>query len=122
MIRGSLLLLVLAALLACAQVGDWHAGSEQVQPTDANTLGRQVIGDGQLTDYVRRILQDSRGHYWFGSNGDGVYRYDGATLVVFSVGEGLAGAQVTGILEDRRGHIWISTDGGVSRFDGKSFT
>lgn len=87
-----------------------------------DTLGSIVKGDGQLTEYVRRIFQDSEGRYWFGSNGDGMYRYDGTSLKVYTKKDGLAGMQITGIVEDSSGHIWITTDGGVSRYDGKKFT
>ena len=113
-------------LVACGQapsIGSEHAKAYADAQRDVPiAAGKEVHGEGQLTEYVRRIFQDSKGHFWFGSNGDGIYRYDGKTLEVFSTEEGLAGSQVTGILEDRNGHIWISTDGGVSRYDGRSFT
>ncbi len=121
------LLLVSTVLIACGQQQSAApVAVEAAPPTTPATLGKQVIGDGQLTEYVRRIFQDSQGRYWFGSNGDGIYRYDpgsGAGLLeVFNTDDGLAGSQVTGILEDRNGHIWSSTDGGVSRYDGQTFT
>ncbi len=139
MTRHTLLLLLTSVLIACGLAEDQHANGDRgltlvlAAGSAASThgaLGKKVVGYGQLTGYVRRIFQDSRGHYWFGSNGDGIYRYNGTSLEVFSIDEGLAGSQVTGILEDRKGHIWISTSGGVSRFDpstalgtgGSSFT
>lgn len=76
----------------------------------------------QIADYVRRIFEDSRGNLWFGTNGLGVGRYDGDTLVYFSTREGLSGSQVTAILEDRRGNMWFSTTEGISSYDGKLFT
>ncbi len=75
-----------------------------------------------ISAFVRRIFEDSRGHLWFGTNGDGVVRYDGKQLDYFSVGQGFAGVAVRGITEDKHGNIWFATDGGVSRFDGDSFT
>ncbi|MEM1320925.1 MAG: two-component regulator propeller domain-containing protein [Bacteroidota bacterium] len=81
------------------------------------------VGDStQISEYVRRIFQDSEGRLWFGSNGYGLCRYDGDTLVYFSIGEGLPGTQVTGMIEDRKGHLWTATDGGVSRYDGRRFS
>jgi len=76
----------------------------------------------QISEYVRRIFEDSRGNLWFGTGSDGICRYDGKTLVYFSTDEGLSGKQVTGIIEDRRGNIWVSTIGGISRYDGNRFT
>jgi len=122
--RTSLLFLV--PLMACGVAGGQQTHVHQEPARVAHrAIGKKVVGDGQLTGYVRRIFQDSQGRYWFGSNGDGIYRYDpgsGAGLLeVFTTDDGLAGVQVTGILEDRNGHIWISTDGGVSRYDGRTF-
>lgn len=117
--RSLILILVSTALVACGQQHSNTATMAVVAPSTLPTLGKVVAGDGQLTEYVRRIFQDSKGNYWFGSNGDGIYHYvpDAGLLEVFSTDEGLAGHQVTGILEDRKGDIWISTNGGVSRFD-----
>ncbi|MBK7443152.1 MAG: response regulator [Bacteroidetes bacterium] len=40
----------------------------------------------------------------------------------YSIDDGLAGISVTCLLQDNRGYIWIGTeDGGISRFDGKTF-
>ena len=44
-------------------------------------------------------------------------------LAVYSVEQGLAQSQVRALLQDRKGYLWIATGGGgVSRFDGQSFT
>lgn len=87
----------------------------------ARTLtGRAVTDDAPISAIIRRIFQDSRGHFWFGSNDEGIYRYDGERLMWFSQADGLAGYQVTGIIEDRKGRIWVSTNSGISCIDGKS--
>ncbi|HNI55766.1 MAG TPA: two-component regulator propeller domain-containing protein [Chitinophagales bacterium] len=40
----------------------------------------------------------------------------------YSLSDGLAGISVSSIIQDSRGYIWIGTmDGGLSRFDGKTF-
>lgn len=40
----------------------------------------------------------------------------------YSIDDGLAGISVTSLLQDSRGYVWIGTeDGGISRFDGKTF-
>jgi len=115
--RSALLLLFGAVILACRSVGEHTPVTAPKAPVAQVLMGRTVPGDGQITAYVRRIFEDGRGHYWFGSNGEGVYRYDGENLVQFTMQEGLAGEQVTGIMEDRRGRVWIATDSGLSRFD-----
>jgi ligand-binding sensor domain-containing protein len=40
----------------------------------------------------------------------------------YSIDDGLTGISVSCLLQDSRGYIWIGTDdGGISRFDGKTF-
>lgn len=67
-------------------------------------------------------FQDKAGNLWFGTTGEGVYRYDGKSFVQFTVKEGLSNNTVYSIVEDKVGNIWFSTDNGATRFDGKTFT
>ncbi len=76
----------------------------------------------QVSEYIRRIFQDKKGYLWFGTNSDGIVRYDGKEFRYFSVKDGLAGTQVTGIIEDKKGNLWFSTNGGITKYDGVSFT
>src|SRR5579871_1684800 len=69
---------------------------------------------------IRCGLQDKAGNLWFGSTGEGVYRYDGKGFAQFTVHDGLADNTVWSILEDTMGTIWFGTDSGLSRWDGKS--
>ncbi|MES2691542.1 MAG: two-component regulator propeller domain-containing protein [Bacteroidota bacterium] len=68
------------------------------------------------------IFQDKDDHYWFGSNGKGVYRYDGKTLLRFSTTDGLLNDSIRGIQQDKAGNIFITSMGGISKFDGQQFT
>jgi ligand-binding sensor domain-containing protein len=82
----------------------------------------------QVSQYIRRMLQDKAGNIWFGTNGDGVCRYNpsadsstssgqpraGRSFVYFTPQQGFAGRAVRGMLEDDDGNIWFATDGGVS--------
>lgn len=76
----------------------------------------------QISAYVRRVLEDRDGSLWFGTNDEGVCRYDGTSLTYFGPREGLAGSAVRGILQDHAGVIWFATEGGVSRYQGGTFT
>lgn len=75
----------------------------------------------QISQFVRRIFQDKRGNLWFGTNGDGVCRYDGKSLDYYSPENGFGGTAVRGIVEDKDGNLWFGTNGGVSKYDGDSF-
>lgn len=69
---------------------------------------------------IRSIHQDVRGWYWFGTQSDGVYRFDGRDLTLYKVKDGLADNQVRNIQEDTEGVIWFETASGVSRYDNHS--
>ena len=73
---------------------------------------------GKISEYVRRIFQDKNGNLWFGTNGDGVCRFDGKSLTYLNTAEGFGGAAVRGMVEDGSGNIWFATNGGVTRYDG----
>lgn len=62
-------------------------------------------------------VQDKAGNIWFGSNGEGVYRYDGKTFTHFTVKDGLDNNIVYSILEDKAGNIWVGTKTGLNRYD-----
>lgn len=67
------------------------------------------------------VLEDRKGNFWFASIGSGVYYYDGKSFQNFTTKDGLANDRVTNIYEDKTGTIWFGTEGGASRYDGKSF-
>ena len=68
------------------------------------------------------VFQDKDNNYWFGTDGNGVCRYDGKTLTRFTTLDGLVHDQVRGIYQHApTGEILITTNGGVSKFDGQRF-
>lgn len=73
--------------------------------------------DGQISEYVRRIFQDKNGDLWFGTNSNGVCRYNGKSLTYFTTTEGFSGNAVRGMVADESGNIWFATNGGVCRYD-----
>jgi ligand-binding sensor domain-containing protein len=75
-----------------------------------------------LTDKpVYAILQDRAGAFWFATNGDGVFRYDGKAYAHFTVKNGLCNDFVRGIAEDKNGQVWFATGSGLCTWDGKQF-
>lgn len=113
---------LVAALPACApQETSPNSMSVQAPSGRAAPL---AVGDNvaELDDRIFHIFQASDSVYWFGSDGKGVYRYDGTALVRFTTEEGLTGDRIRGIQEDRWGNIFVCGEpGGVSRFDGRAF-
>jgi len=88
------------------------------------TFGTNVFNPSLILDKkIRSIFEDQKGNFWFGTNGAGVYRYDGKTLKQYTEKDGLANNQVQSIQEDKSGNMWFGTGMfGVSRFDGQKFT
>ena len=73
-------------------------------------------------DNVWCALQDKTGCLWFGTTGEGVYRYNGNSFTQFTVKDGLNSNAVYSILEDKTGNIWIGTTDGICCYDGKKFS
>ena len=71
--------------------------------------------DGLAGAKVRSIFQDREGVLWFGSEYDGLARFDGETWLVFSQADGLAASEVKTMLQDKDGNLWLGTINGVTR-------
>jgi ligand-binding sensor domain-containing protein len=68
------------------------------------------------------IYQDKNGYFWFGSNGEGAFFWDGKKLKQITTNDGLLSNYVWNIEEDINGIICFSSRVGVCSFDGKIFT
>jgi ligand-binding sensor domain-containing protein len=105
-----------------------------VKTNKVNALNLTAIGQPKLiknhftnkfqeaADNVHCGLQDKVGNLWFGTTGDGVYRYDGKSFTNFTMKDGLDNNQILSILEDLKGNIWFGSRNGICRFDGKIIT
>jgi ligand-binding sensor domain-containing protein len=71
---------------------------------------------------VRSIFEDSKGNFWYGTDKDGVFRFDGMSMRHFTIGDDLPDHQIHTIQEDQEGNIWFSTRTSICRFDGKKMT
>jgi len=115
-------LIVLAASACTSAQGLPHNEAPPAPPAAqgvAPATGQVVT---EIDPRIWCIHQDRDGNYWFGSNGNGVYRYDGQRITHYTQADGLSGNQVRDIEEDTKGNVFISTTQGVARFDGKKFT
>ena len=66
-------------------------------------------------------MQDKSGNLWFGTGGEGVYRYDGKSFTNYTTKDGLNSNAISCVIEDKAGNILFGTNKGISRYDGKSF-
>lgn len=110
------LLTICTSFLACTG----QMRTERAAPTTTgNHSESDFPGPGKG---IMVVFQDSKNNYWFGGTQDGVYRYDGQTLQLFTSQNGLPSHRILGIQEDKSGHLYFDTDAGVSRYDGHTFT
>ena len=78
--------------------------------------------EGLSNDRVVSVFEDKKGNLWFGTD-RGVNKYDGASFTHFTEKNGFCNYRVESIMEDRNGNLWFgSFGGGISKYDGKSFT
>lgn len=81
-------------------------------------FGKEV---SELDNQIWRIFQDSKGNYWFGSNGKGIYKFDKKKITQFTTKDGLVNNSIRGIQEDNAGNIFIQTSNGISQYTGTEF-
>ncbi len=67
------------------------------------------------SDNVFCMLEDTKGNIWFGTTGEGVYKYDGNNFTQFTKSAGLNSNIVYSLLEDANGIIWIGTSEGLCK-------
>ncbi|MFC5046157.1 two-component regulator propeller domain-containing protein [Aquimarina hainanensis] len=94
-------------------VSSYHRSS--VFPQTHANLG------GIVSEFVRVMYQDKKQHIWFGTNGDGLARYNGETLEQFAEETGI-GTAVRSIIEAKDGTMWFGSSRGLTKYDGEKFT
>jgi signal transduction histidine kinase/streptogramin lyase len=84
-----------------------------------------LMKNGRLVRYpgwksaseIKVIYRDAKGRMWVGTDGDGLFQFEGGQVRVFRVNDGLASNQIRALLYDRNGALWIgAAGGGVSRY------
>lgn len=106
----------LTAFVSCnGQSKKKSENKSEVRATIGNTVS-------QLGKNIDCILQDSNNNYWFASNGEGVYCFNGRTLTHLTDKDGLCSNYVFKIEQDIHQNLWFSTRDGICQFDGKKFT
>ena len=82
-------------------------------------------GPGWISDIA--VVPD--GTLWVGTNighgrsvAEGVYSFDGQSWTQYTTDDGLVSNTILSMAVDPDGELWIGTDGGLSHFDGESWT
>lgn len=73
-------------------------------------LDKITSANGLPQNYVRSIIQDSKGFMWF-TTYDGIVRYDGYSFKVYRRHDnGLGTGLILCVTEDQKGDIWLGTE------------
>lgn len=110
-----LVIISLFLLSACnAQVQTDNSGIELSNVKKINQSKEQI------SQVVRMMLQDSKGHIWFGTQG-GAFKLFNNSLIKIDHIESQTGGRVTihDIVEGKDGKIWFGHTDGLSSYDGE---
>lgn len=85
-----------------------------------NTIEGDTVSE--IGGETRCIFQDSKNNFWFATNGEGVFKYDGKAIIQFTDKHGLCSNFVWNVQEGKDGNMWFKTRDAICYFDGKEFT
>ncbi len=87
----------------------------QAQAHDRLIVDRAVLKLGENTGTV---IEDQDGFLWFGTNGSGLFRYDGISIKFFKTGpDSISDNYIFALFEDSEGIIWIGTRNGLNAYN-----
>lgn len=121
-LRSSFWSITASLSLACSSIAT--SASPVNQPHLETTASQSAVGDvvDKLGEDLMLVYQDKRNQWWFGTSDDGLYRYDGKTIVHFTTKHGLSQNRIDQILEDSAGRLFFNTPSGICCFDGETFS
>ena len=111
---------IFITIMSCNGSGNSNLSNDNA--SDKNEYAHLTGIDSPVDLAIRSIFQDSKGDYWFATDGDGVCRKQGNTFTWYTEKDGLCSNYVRTIQEDKGGNIWFATREGFCKYDGKTFT
>ncbi|MFM1999708.1 MAG: hypothetical protein RL204_1655 [Bacteroidota bacterium] len=115
------LVLVIASFFTNCTSNEKPSITEKKVGTKSFSINK-MDGEVSLSSNRHRwILQDKNQNYWFATDGDGAYKFDGKNFAHYEEKNGLCNNHVRSIQEDKNGNIWFATGDGICYFDGKNF-
>ncbi|MRT93533.1 sensor histidine kinase [Ancylomarina sp. 16SWW S1-10-2] len=79
-----------------------------------------ISDDGSLIQIVS-ITDDDSGAIWFGTQGNGIYRFENDSILNFTSQNGLLSNYCYSIINDLKGRLWVTHKGGLSRISVDNF-
>lgn len=116
---------LLTVLASCNAQTNTNVSKEKAVEQTTVTQGQVKLIKTQGSNEYQSVtcgIQDKLGNLWFGTAGEGVYKYDGKLFTQYTEKDGLSNNHVWSILQDKDGDIWFGTTDGISRLVGNSIT
>ncbi len=113
------------SLIVCATVMYACNGQTQPKPISNDLALYQTASldmkELEIKENSNCVFEDLKGNKWFGSNGNGLTKFDGENYSYYNTEQGLAGNFIRDIEQDRMGNLWICTNKGVNFYNGIFF-
>lgn len=119
-VKGVIFFHLIVTLSSCRGQNNTYTKNDDLSGQTTEIVSGDTVKE--LGKHLMTMYQDKNNIFWFGSNGEGVYRYDGMNIIHFTTKHGLCNNAVRTIQEDKENNIYFTTDGGISKFNGKIFT
>ena len=87
---------------------------------EAGVMAGNTIMSGTTMNDIRSFSQDSRGHLWASTSGNGIFELFGDSLRSYTRTEMLMSDYCYSILADSTGRIWVGHERGFSRYNSKN--
>lgn len=113
----------LTIFFSCSGQGQ-KTTNKQIETSSSWLIGDTVY---RIDGEIRGIIQDSKNNFWFASNGNGVYKYNGKIIINYTEKHGLSSNYVWMAKEGKDGKIWFKTNvrskdvDAICSFDGYAF-
>jgi signal transduction histidine kinase/ligand-binding sensor domain-containing protein len=99
----------------------WLAGERGLGRFEGTNFVNVTLETGCRTLDVRCLAQGESGVVWFGTAGQGLWRYDGNSARQWTEADGLVNNRVWDAQLYSEGRLWLATDAGAALFDGTHF-
>lgn len=90
-------------------------GVNVVEGGQVRQIHLTVGGETEFEPYVRAIHEDSFGVMWFGTYGNGIYRWENGRITNIRREHGLFDNIVSHLVEDDSGYFWSGSNQGIFR-------
>lgn len=112
------IVLSVAPIFSSCEGQDHKSVERYEKQVNSASFGNTVAKVGEKISY---IFKDDKSNFWFATDGEGVFRYDGRTILQLTDKYGLSGNFVRCIQQGKDGMMLFETDKGVSLLNDNQF-